>query len=212
MLVMVWPESANLRSRMAQTYPLTLCAPSEQAATGSSIRHQTLVSFRLPPPSVPILPNVLELLPHEFSHVLQGGDPCVQDCRFSLSHAGCVAVHFAVLAHCGERKHAMEFSSVDLELASVVAFERDATGLAGSPDGGLRDGAQRWILKRAPTLRGPNGLLSGVSLGSMKPTSRARPIESWCDCPPGPNLRLAALLERTPGLSSNISRCSHRAA
>ena len=35
---------------------------------------------------------------------------------------------------------------------------------------------------------------------------------SRCDCPPGPNLRLAALLERTPGLSSNISRCSHRAA
>ena len=60
----------------------------------------------------------------------------------SLCHAGCVAVHFAVLAHCGERKHAMEFSSVDLELASVVAFERDATGLAGSPDGGLRDGAR----------------------------------------------------------------------
>jgi hypothetical protein len=113
---------------------LTLCAPSEQAATGSSIRHQTLVSFRLRPPSVPILPNVLEVLPHEFSHVLQCGDPCVQDCRFSLCHAGCVVVQFAVLAHCAERKHAMEFSSVDLKFASVGAFERDATGLAGSPD------------------------------------------------------------------------------
>jgi hypothetical protein len=118
---------------------LTLCAPSEQAAAGSSIRHQTLVGLRLRPPSVPILPNVPELLPYEFSHVLQCGDPCFQDCHFSLCHAGCVVVHFAVLARCVERKHAMEFSSVDLELASVVAFERDATGLAGSPDGGLRD-------------------------------------------------------------------------
>jgi hypothetical protein len=45
----------------------------------SSIRHQTLVSFCLRPLSVAILPNVPELLVHEFSHVLQYGDPCFQE-------------------------------------------------------------------------------------------------------------------------------------
>ena len=51
----------------------------------SSIRHQTLVSFCLRPLSVAILPNVPELLVHEFSHVLQYGDPSSKSTKYSVT-------------------------------------------------------------------------------------------------------------------------------
>jgi hypothetical protein len=77
----------------------------------------------------------------------------------------------------------MEFSSVDLELASVVAFERDATGLAGSPDGGVATPAVLAASDRLNMVSSPrcechgnvavNGLRMGfLASGALAETSR----------------------------------------